>query len=99
MAAGALPPDFGRKLAQFRSAIHRRQAELAQAVGVDPSTISRYEGGDLTPGLVEAQRILATVGTCEATGYGRKKSGSFMMRDLRACARSKVGVSIIAMLS
>jgi len=46
-----------------------RQAELARAVGVDGSTISRYETGELVPSVSDAQALLLAIGTAESKDY------------------------------
>ena len=68
MEAGQLPDDFGRVLASLRQG-NMKQAELARAVGVDGSTISRYETGELVPSVPDAQALLRAIGTAESKDY------------------------------
>src|SRR5947209_2580844 len=68
MRIGHLPDDFGRKLSVLRQG-RMKQSELAQTVGVDGSTISRYENAELIPSLADAQALLRAIGTEEATAY------------------------------
>src|SRR5262245_57722065 len=68
MFTGQLPLDFGRMLASLRQR-KMTQAELSTVLGVDSSTISRYERGDLVPSLEDAQKLLSFVGTVEASDY------------------------------
>ena len=63
-----LPDDFGWMLASFRQG-RMKQTDLAKAVGVDASTISRYENGDLIPSLSDAHAVLKAIGTAEASDY------------------------------
>ena len=57
MQIGQLPDDFGNRLASLRAGI-MKQSELARAVGLDGSTISRYESGELVPAVADAQALL-----------------------------------------
>jgi transcriptional regulator with XRE-family HTH domain len=68
MQIGQLPDDFGGMLASLRQG-KAKQAELAKMVGVDGSTISRYESGDLVPSLTDAQAVLKAIGTQPANDY------------------------------
>jgi transcriptional regulator with XRE-family HTH domain len=68
MEIGQLPDDFGRVLASLRQGT-MKQAELARAVGVDGSTISRYESGDLVPSASDARALLKAIGTVESKKY------------------------------
>ena len=65
---GQLPPDFGESLAALRQG-KKTQAELAGLLGIDGSTVSRYERGDLTPSVADAQKLLKAVGTVESLDY------------------------------
>ena len=69
MDTDQIPGDFGLRLADFRAGARMKQINLADAVGLDASTVSRYEGGDLVPNLPDAQRLLEAVGTSEAKNY------------------------------
>lgn len=68
MVVGQLPADFGETLASLRQG-RMTQGELASAQGVDGSTISRYERGELIPSLADAQKLLGAIGTPEALDY------------------------------
>jgi transcriptional regulator with XRE-family HTH domain len=46
-----------------------KQGELAKAVGLDGSTISRYESGELVPAVADAQALLNAIGTGPAAEY------------------------------
>src|SRR5258708_34578962 len=70
MQLGTLPDSFGRTLAALRQG-RLKQAELAKAVAVDASTISRYETGELSPSLADAQALLKAIGTSEAEDYAQ----------------------------
>ena len=69
MLDGQLPRDFGEALASLRQAKKMTQGELANSLGVDGSTVSRYERGELTPSLADAQALLRSIGTAEAIDY------------------------------
>jgi transcriptional regulator with XRE-family HTH domain len=69
MQIGRLPDDFGGMLASLRQG-KMKQGELAKSVGVDGSTISRYETGELIPSVADAQAVLKAIGTPEANDYG-----------------------------
>lgn len=69
MVVGQLPGDFGETLASLRQSRKMTQGELAGALTVDGSTISRYEHGELVPSLVDAQQLLTSIGTAEALDY------------------------------
>ena len=64
-----LPDDFGQVLASLRQEKKMKQAELARAVEVDGSTISRYETGELTPSVSDAQTVLNAIRTAQARDY------------------------------
>lgn len=68
MQMGQLPEDFGKRLASLRAG-RMKQGELAKAVSLDGSTISRYENGELIPSLIDAQGVLKAIGTDEANDY------------------------------
>jgi transcriptional regulator with XRE-family HTH domain len=68
MVLGTLPSDFGPTLASLRQG-KMTQGELAKAQGVDGSTISRYERGELIPSLADAQKLLSSIGAAEAHDY------------------------------
>src|ERR1022692_4570492 len=68
MQMGQLPEDFGNRLASLRAGI-MKQGELAKAVGLDGSTISRYESGELVPAVADAQALLNAIGTGQAAEY------------------------------
>lgn len=68
MSIGQLPRDFGETLASLRQG-EKTQGELAASLGVDGSTVSRYERGELVPSLEDAQVLLRSVGTAEAADY------------------------------
>lgn len=46
-----------------------KQSDLARSVGLDGSTISRYESPELIPSLADAQAVLRAIGTEEARAY------------------------------
>ena len=53
---------FGQRLKQARIDGNMSQEELAEAVGIDPRSISRYETGKSTPKLKVARRIAVALG-------------------------------------
>src|SRR2546429_4375026 len=69
MKPSQLPEDVGSKLAMFRQGMRMKQSELARIVNLDASTISRYEGGESTPSLEDAQVLLNAIGSNDADAY------------------------------
>jgi transcriptional regulator with XRE-family HTH domain len=53
----SLPIDLGRAIKSHRLAKGIRQTDLAEQLGVEPTTISRYERGDYSPSLDVLQAI------------------------------------------
>ncbi|MGE3756891.1 MAG: helix-turn-helix domain-containing protein [Pseudobdellovibrionaceae bacterium] len=52
---------FGKKLRQARKSLGLRQSDLAEAVGVEPSTVSRWETGEDSPDDVRLPTICKTL--------------------------------------
>lgn len=58
--------NFPEKLKLFRLQQGYSQAELAQLIGTDRSSISRYENGETAPDLYKSVKIATLMGTtCE----------------------------------
>ncbi|MDE6102849.1 MAG: helix-turn-helix domain-containing protein [Ruminococcus sp.] len=58
--------NFPEKLKFFRLQNGYSQSELAQLIGTDRSSISRYENGETAPDLYKSVKIAALMGTtCE----------------------------------
>ncbi|WP_170464937.1 helix-turn-helix domain-containing protein [Ruegeria arenilitoris] len=59
-------PFFGPRLRRLRRAKGIKQQALAQLLGVDQITISRWEGGAQTPGADTQQAALAALGVARS---------------------------------
>lgn len=60
-----LPVRLGRNLAARRRALGLTQAEVAERLGVDTETLSRFERGKHVPSLLTLERLAETLGsTC-----------------------------------
>ena len=53
----ALAMNIGKSLADVRKRIGWTQGELAERIGVETETISRFERGATTPSLLTLQRL------------------------------------------
>jgi len=64
-----LPPSNGwaERLVQCRTALGLSQKQSAHRIGVDPSTLARWERGEREPIREFAARALRFVGTAEAS--------------------------------
>ena len=62
-------PRVGADLARLREAAQQKQSQVAEALGVDTSRISRIETGQLVPDEIEVVKIAETIGTPEALEY------------------------------
>lgn len=62
------------KIRQLREAKGMTQVELAAAVGVNQSTINRYEAGVYIPGLIVALRLVAALDCTMADIVGDKSA-------------------------
>ena len=58
--------EFGERLALARDRAHMTQYQLALAANTRPETISRYEGGRVTPSMEAVERLAAATG-CDLT--------------------------------
>jgi DNA-binding transcriptional regulator YiaG len=56
---GASNPDFGKKIATNRRSLGLRQKDLAQVIGVDPSTIRFWEKGKHRPSKLSLRLLTA----------------------------------------
>lgn len=56
------PESLARQIQELRKKHNINQAELAEATGTDSTTISRYERGELKPGVKVLLRILRKLG-------------------------------------
>jgi len=62
-----LPVRLGRNLAARRKALGLTQAGVAERLGVDTETLSRFERGKHVPSLLTLERLAAVLGsTCGA---------------------------------
>ncbi len=58
--------NFPEKIKLFRLQQGYSQAELAQLIGTDRSSVSRYENGETAPDIYKAVKIATLMGTtCE----------------------------------
>ncbi len=64
-----LPFDLGSQLARLRRQAGRTQAEVATALGVDASKISRIEDGKVTPSVEDITTMIRCLATKEAEQY------------------------------
>lgn len=60
---------IGADLARLRETAQQKQSQVAEALGVDTSRISRIETGQLVPDESEVVRIAEAIGTPEALEY------------------------------
>lgn len=66
--------NFSEKIKLFRLKHGYSQAELAQLVGTDRSSISRYENGETAPDIYKAVKIATLMGTtCEELVRSEKR--------------------------
>ena len=66
--------NFSEKIKLFRLKHGNSQAELAQLVGTDRSSISRYENGETAPDIYKAVKIATLMGTtCEELVRSEKR--------------------------
>lgn len=62
-----LPLRLGRNLATHRRGLGLTQAEVAERLGVDTETLSRFERGKHVPALLTLERLASILGsTCGA---------------------------------
>lgn len=57
--------SFADTLRTAREELDMTQADLAEAAGLPPATISRYEGGKMEPGVTNLRKLLVALG-CDA---------------------------------
>lgn len=58
-----LPVRLGRNLAARRKSLGLTQAEVAERLGVDTETLSRFERGKHVPSLLTLERLAAILST------------------------------------
>lgn len=63
------PDDLGEVLRSLREESGKKQADVARAMNIDQSRISRFENGDVLPTLTEVHDFLEAVGTARAHQY------------------------------
>jgi len=66
----ALAMNIGKSLADVRKRIGWTQGELAERIGVETETISRFERGATTPSLLTLQRLASVLNTTMAELLG-----------------------------
>lgn len=66
----ALAINIGKNLADVRKRIGWTQGELAERIGVETETISRFERGATTPSLLTLQRLASVLNTSMAELLG-----------------------------
>ncbi len=66
----ALAINIGKNLADIRKRIGWTQGELAERIGVETETISRFERGATTPSLLTLQRLASVLNTSMAELLG-----------------------------
>ena len=64
-----IPNDVGRVLERLRTEAGRKQAEIAEALGLHPSRISRIETGAAQPSAEEVGQYLTVLGSAAARRY------------------------------
>ena len=62
LPAKKLAVDLGRRLRRFRQDRGRTQAEVAEAVGIEPDTIGRLERGLRLPSLAVLAKLAEALG-------------------------------------
>ena len=50
--------EFGKELRGMRKEMHMTQEKMAEALGVDPRMISRYETGNAEMGALQYRKVL-----------------------------------------
>ena len=50
--------EFGKELRGMRKEMHMTQEKMAEALGVDPRMISRYENGNAEMGSLQYRKVL-----------------------------------------
>ena len=97
-----LPKRLGKNLANTRKARGWTQAALAERLGMEPESISRFERGATLPSLATLEQIAAFLDTtiadllaeCPDTAYAESQRISSLMADLEPDASASV-LSII----
>ncbi|MGA7451346.1 MAG: helix-turn-helix transcriptional regulator [Rhodoplanes sp.] len=64
-----IPADIGRVLEGLRLRADRKQSDIAQALGIHPSRVSRLETGATDPDPVEIEKYLAAIASEAAQRY------------------------------
>src|SRR5437879_3957255 len=72
------PSDLGGALRRLREKSGRKQAEIAMAMNVDQSRVSRFETGDVAPTKEEVVSFLKAVGTPEAEQFAEYVSEDWL---------------------
>lgn len=93
-----LPKRLGKNLAKTRKAKGWTQAALAEHLGMEPESISRFERGATLPSLATLEQIAAFLDTSIAdllaeypdTAYTEAQRISALMADLEPDARAGV---------
>lgn len=67
---------IGETISRLREARNLRQYELAEATGLSPSTICRYENGDREPGIHHIILLAEALGVPVATFFNDIKQGA-----------------------
>ena len=98
IAETPLPKRLGKNLAKTRKARGWTQAALAEHVGMEPESISRFERGATLPSLATLEQIAAFLDTSIAdllaeypdSAYTEVQRMSALMADLDPDARASV---------
>ncbi|MBL8432084.1 MAG: helix-turn-helix transcriptional regulator [Dechloromonas sp.] len=93
-----LPKRLGKNLARTRKTRGWTQATLAERLGMEPESISRFERGATLPSLATLEQIAAFLDTSIAdllaeypdTAYAEAQRISALMADLEPDARASV---------
>lgn len=96
-----LPPLTARlsvNIARRRKALGLTQAELAEQMGMEPESISRFERGATLPSLVTLEKLAALLGTtiaallaeCPEQAYPEAQRISALMQSLSPGERRRL---------
>ena len=82
--------DFGQTIYQNRKKMHMTQKELGDRLGVQATTISRYESNTLSPTIETLRSLAAIFNISLDTLCGMQQNGSMSMHGLTESQRQLV---------